>query len=137
MAMLKLCTIVSVCSCRIPKLFFRAIVNCCLVSGFCSLAVSKCCFFFSPAFAFLSFSARFPINRLWSLPTSTSILVLTSCTERLHFPFIRCNLFDSQFCLLWISMSAYLLSYVGRVSLQSLGHSPHICHTICCRCQSS
>ena len=28
-------------------------------------------------------------------------------------------------------MSAYVLSYVGRVSLQSRGHSPHICIVLC------
>ena len=111
-------------SCRILKLLFRAIVNC-LVPGFCSLAVSKRCLFFS------QFHASFPVNRLWSLPASASLHVLTSCTERLNFPLKGCDLFDSQFCRLETSMSAYLLSYVGRVSFQSRGHSPHLCIVLC------
>ena len=80
MAMLKLRIVISISSCIVSKLFFRAIVNYCLVSGFCSLAVSKRCFFFSPVFAFLSFSANVPINRLCLLPTSASLLILTFST---------------------------------------------------------
>ena len=79
MAMLKLRIVISGSSCIVPKLLCRAIVNYCLVSGFCSLAVSKRCFFFSPVFAFLSFNANFPI-KLWLLPTSASLLVLTFST---------------------------------------------------------
>ena len=76
-------------------------MNCWLVSGFCSLVVSKRCFFFSPVFAFLSFSASFPINRLWSLPISASLLVLTSCRERLFFSIYKDVIYLTLSSAIW------------------------------------